>query len=147
MSLVSDFFTVTGLFCIVFTTFGLIFSMPIIEIYYGFSYENQIICKSSLNIEIPLWLIVKGSVNLLSIIFIIIYHLSSSKSICGSISSFIFSLTQIFLLVWVILGGIIFWRDCPYIQPKSINALMWFSLILEMFFILGTKKSLERYNS
>jgi len=147
MSLVSDFFTVTGLFCIVFTTFGLIFSLPIIEIYYGFSYENQIICNTSLNIEIPLWLIVKGSVKLLSIIFIIIYHLSSPKSISGSISSFIFSLTQIFLLVWVIIGGIILWRDCPYFQPASINALMWFTLILEMFFILGTKKSLERYNS
>ncbi len=147
MSSESDFFMVTGLFCIVFTMFGLVLSLPIVEIYYGVSYQNQIICQSSINIEIPLWLILKGSIKLLSIIFISIYHFSTSKSICGTISSFIFSLLQTFLFVWLILGSIIFWRDCPNIEPTSVNTLMWFSLILEMFFILGSRKSLERHNS
>lgn len=147
MSSVSDFFTVTGLFCIVFTIFGMVLSLPIVEIYYGVSYESKILCNSPIDIEIPLWLIVKGSIKLLSIIFISIYHFSTSKSICGTISLFIFSLLQTFLFVWVVLGGIIFWRDCPHLEPTSVNALMWFSLILEMFFILGSRKSLERHNS
>ena len=146
MSLISEFFIVSGLFCSVFMILVLIISFPIAEIYFGFLYENKIECDSSINIGIPLWLIIKGFVKILSIIFMSIYHISTSKSICGTISSFIFSLLQIFLFVWVILGGIIFWRDCPHIQPISVNTLLWFSLIIEMIYILVSRKSLERYN-
>jgi hypothetical protein len=120
-------------------------ALPITDIYFGFYYLNEDICNSSINISLPLWLLVKGAVKIFSSILIIIYHLSKRNSCCANFTGLLYIISNLFLLIWVILGCITFIRDCYNLKPTELNTFIWISLVLETIFILGSKKSLDRY--
>jgi hypothetical protein len=122
-------------------TLTCLLALPITEITFGIGFMNEVNCESI--VSIPIWLIVKGSVKTVSTIAGLSYHLMDIKSLCAYFL-FIHIVCNMFLLAWVILGSIIFWRDCPNLEPKNVNTLMWFSLILEIIFLLGSQKSMER---
>ena len=35
----------------------------------------------------------------------------------------------VFILVWLAIGSILFWRDCIHLLPNIVNIYMWLSLI------------------
>ena len=123
-------------FCIltcIFTILIFILILPIIEIYYGAYYYDNIDCVSIINIPLSLWLIVKG----LYTIFNICIYVAFFNNNCGKLSIlYLMTLINIFSFVWIILGSIIFWRDCISCKPIEINILMYFSLIIGYFNIL-----------
>lgn len=120
-------------------------ALPITDIYFGFYYLNDDICNPVINVSIPLWLLVKGAVKIFSSIIIIIYHLCKRNSLCANFTALLYIISNLFLLIWVIIGGITFVRDCYNLKPKELNTFMWITLVLEIIFILGSKKSLDRY--
>lgn len=120
-------------------------ALPITDIYFGFYYLNDDICNQVINVSIPLWLLVKGAVKIFSSIIIIIYHLCKRNSLCANFTALLYIISNLFLLIWVIIGGITFVRDCYNLKPKELNTFMWITLVLEIIFILGSKKSLDRY--
>jgi hypothetical protein len=123
-------------------TLTCLLALPLTEITFGIGFMNEVNCESL--VSIPLWLIVKGSVKTVSTIAGVSYYLMDVKSLCACFLIFIHIICNMFLLGWVILGSIIFWRDCPNLEPKNVNTLLWFSLILEIIFLLGSRKSMER---
>ena len=124
-------------------TLTCLLALPITEITFGIGFMNEVNCESI--VSIPIWLIVKGSVKTVSTIAGLSYHLMELKN-CLYLYFLIFIhiVCNIFLLGWVILGSIIFWRDCIALEPKNVNTLMWFSLILEILFLLGSKNMMDR---
>jgi hypothetical protein len=46
-------------------------------------------------------------------------------------------LYQFFNFIWVVIGTVIFFRDCPSLEPVSINTLMYFSIIIGYFSVLN----------
>ena len=123
-------------------TLTCLLALPITEITFGIGFMNEVNCESI--VSIPIWLIVKGSVKTVSTIAGLSYHLMYIKSLCAYFLLFIHIVCNMFLLGWVILGSIIFWRDCIALEPKNVNTLMWFSLILEILFLLGSRNMMER---
>jgi hypothetical protein len=123
-----DIINLSCLFISLCAVITILLGFPVIEIYYGIFYFNKIDCISSINIPIDVWLIVKGLSSMLNIISscVIIKNEIRSKIIF----SHILIVNNIFTFIWLILGSIIYWRDCSYCKPESVNILMNFSLIL-----------------
>lgn len=126
---------------IIILLFILIF--PILEIYFGSHYYYDIECVSTIKIPLSIWLIVKGSVSIINIFYICIY-ISIVKNDFGKLLLlYLFSLTNIFSFIWIILGSIIFWRDCLLCKPDDLNILMYFSLI---FGYMNISFGISNYN-
>ena len=111
---------------------SLILALPITQLYFGCYYVNLIPCDSGIiPIPIPIWLIVKGSVNIFEIIAALCMLFTRKSALFISyIMSVIYALLLLFNLSWLIVGSIIFWKYCSNIEPDSVNTLMWCSLIL-----------------
>jgi hypothetical protein len=129
---------IISLFCITFV-------LPISEIFIGIYYKNKIICNNSLIINVSDWLIIKGSVYIGSIIIHFICLYSGKNSLLYCITLPIVYVINLFLLTWLIIGSINFWRDCPLLEPKEINTFMWCSLIMGYIFLLNTIAVNNRY--
>jgi hypothetical protein len=43
----------------------------------------------------------------------------------------------VFHLPWLIVGSILFWRDCPGVSPSIVNTTMWISLIYGYVYVLN----------
>ena len=109
-----------------------IFIFPIIQVIYGILYINSVDCNSF--VDVSTWLIVNGCSGVFNgILFIITAYLSTkeSKNIVGIMILIVINI--FFMIVWLIIGSIMFWRDCEKDTPKHINTLMWITLILELF--------------
>jgi len=104
--------------------------LPILEIYFGSHYYSEIDCVSSIKIPLSIWLIVKGSVTIMNIFNICIYVAIVNNDFGKILSLYLMSLTNIFSFIWLILGSIIFWRDCIDCKPDDLNVLLYFSLII-----------------
>jgi len=97
--------------------------LPIIQIVYSYN-NNPISCPANtFPFDINVWLYVEATSTLLMILNAI-FMLSCSQ---------VFVITHVigsfFQTGWIIVGAIQFWRDCPSIEPQSVNILMWFTLI------------------
>jgi hypothetical protein len=103
--------------------------LPAYQIYSAVNYKDDIVCSTSLFVDIPIWLVIQG---LLSFLLSFLYL--SYTCIEGIYYLFLFV-----YLIWNILGSLIFWKDCYNLTPDNINILMWVSLILGyLFFIDNT---------
>jgi len=120
-----------SLFCIT-------LALPISEIYVGIYYKNKIICSNSLMVNISEWLIVKGSVYIVYIILNFICIYSSKNTLIQCITLPIIYILNLFLLIWLVIGSVNFWRDCPLLEPQEINTFMWCSLIFGYIFLFKT---------
>ena len=104
-------------------------TIPLLEIYFGLVYKDLIICETNI-IPIYQWLIIKGTINIINVLLFITIFLSYYKSLTYCLIIPIVFLIKFFNLFWVIIGLIIFIRDCPLIKPKEINIFMYISLII-----------------
>lgn len=128
------------LFCCSSILLTIILSLPIVEIVFGIQYYNQIECISDINIPLDIWLIVRGSSTILTLILFIcvMYFISRNNltSFLGILLSPLFYVLQFFNFIWLILGSIIFWRYCSNVEPESVNILLYVSLIFGYISIL-----------
>jgi len=97
--------------------------LPITQIVYSYN-NTPIVCPANtFPFDINFWLYVEATSTLL-MAFNAILMLSCSQ---------VFLITHVigsfFQTGWIIVGAIQFWRDCPSIEPQSVNILMWFTLI------------------
>ena len=120
---------------------GICFAMPIFEIYLGFT--EIITCNTPMFVTLNEWLIVKGITHLILIMWLIMLLFMGKKSCLSYILIIICTTINIFLLIWLIVGSIIFWRDCINLEPKIVNDYMWFSLILGYITIINMAKIFE----
>jgi hypothetical protein len=115
-------------------------TLPIVNLVYVVKYKNQIECnvvnETSLekNINSATWLSVQ-SIFILSIIVImlffeLIFNARLKQNTCVIWTKIVFfSLLGLFQTAWLIVGAVMFWRDCIDVSPNSIRILMWFNLI------------------
>jgi hypothetical protein len=106
-----------------------VLSIPILDIYFGYIFQDEIICETNL-IPINKWLIIKGIFNLNFIIISTIFVCSDFKSCMYCLCLPIIIICQIFNFSWLIVGGIVFFRDCPNVVPIEVNTYMYFTLIM-----------------
>ena len=118
------FFTICSIISI-----GIIITLPIVEIIFGIKYLNKISCHSEINIPLDIWLLIKGCYTFIIICCIGIYSLSGEKSIVKIFSLPFVYLLQLFHLIWVILGSIIFWNNCINSVTSELSILLYISLI------------------
>jgi hypothetical protein len=98
------------------------------------------------------WMIAHGVIGIFEVINVSIFVITSfTESDCGIIS---FGISLLFLILmvlfrfcWLIVGGVMFWRDCPNLYPSQMNDLMWATLIIGFIglwtsfgFAIGGKK-------
>lgn len=115
-------------------TFCIFAALPVTEIVMGTIYKDDVVCETDV-VDIPVWLIVKGATGLFVVVFLVMAILASvTRNDCfvGLIATFTipFFLSCIFSLAWLIIGSVVFWRDCIHLTPTSVNTLMWCSLII-----------------
>lgn len=107
----------------------------LIELIYGSIYIDSVICDSFMS---PAdWLIVSGSVTLVIVILETwIYLKTGTPANCSR------GMYGTFCIVWMIVGAVILWRDCPHMSPKSIQELFYVHIIFVILgFILGAYDS------
>ena len=130
-------------------------ALPISELIMGSIYKNQIDCVTEI-VNIDTWLIVKGSIGLFVVVFLSILVVAVATEeeylLRLSVTSTIpFYLSCLFSLAWLIVGSVIFWRDCIDLSPRSVNTMMWCSLIIGYVLIYiqwtTSNKKKKEYNS
>ena len=118
---------------------GVFLALPITQLVMVAKYSDQIICNSFLQPKV--WLIVKAVTDLFVIIcccFICSAKFTENRCILAMASILFvpFLFASVFELVWLIIGSVMFWRDCLHMDPEPINTLMWCSLIIGYVFLL-----------
>ncbi len=114
-----------------FVNFLIFATLPIYELVIGSTYRDQVDCVTDI-VSILTWLIVKGSVGLFVVIFLSV--LVTSKNDCciglATIFAIPFYLAYVFSFAWLIIGSVVFWRDCSHLSPRPVNTMMWCSLTI-----------------
>jgi hypothetical protein len=119
--------------------------MPIAEITIGLMYKNEITCETNLFINISEWLIIKGSISIITVCILSISILLNKQSLCNCITGIIAYIFNIFVLSWLITGSILFWRDCNNLTPDIVNNFMWVSLIIGYISLINNINFVNRY--
>lgn len=122
--------------------------IPILEILYGTHHEN-IKCDNSIVFNVAFWLIIKGILNCVSILTIILIVYNDVKNFY--IYNY-FLIVNLLTTVWLIGGSIIFARDCSNIKPNEYNVFIWISIIngyisLCNYYFISTTFEMYTYNS
>lgn len=124
-------------------TFLMFLSMPISEIYLGIVYANSIRCNTTLFVNLSLWLIIKGFISIFVVICMTIIIMLGKNSLYSSLFYCLLFISSIITFAWLIIGSIIFWRDCYDLTPKFINTFIWVSLIFGYLSLLTTSQNLN----
>jgi hypothetical protein len=149
--------TFTGcIICISVFIIACFLTLPIVNLAYSGYYKNEISCNfanitnvSDENYETNLantigvatWLNVNGAISIFETFnfAILVYSFvnmvneerGNSCMLLSNICSYLIAfLTALFRTAWLIVGAVLFWRDCPNVSPKPINDLMWATLIM-----------------
>lgn len=137
--------------CICIFIFLMVIALPITILVMTASYSNEIKCHSNAstpmssleqNVGIKTWLYVAGSVDLVLptlVIFAGILILNSHYDF-GTFIILFYPVFMIFKFAWLIVGSVLFWRDCLNLEPSPINGLMWATLIIGLLGFLPCKK-------
>jgi len=107
-----------------------ILALPIAELCIALIYKNEIICESEIGIDIVTWLVIKSIVTISTVLVISCFFMIGKDSPVFRLVYLIKIIIYIFNFSWLIVGSLIFWRDCYDLQPESVNTFMWISLIL-----------------
>ena len=117
-------------FFIIYTFFNISFILSFTELYVGIKYENQIDCKTTLDLDISSWFIVKSIFTIISISIlfksIIIKH---TIYFYHQLFMGILYLFLIFNLIWVSFGARILY-DCPSMKPIEVITVMYIGTII-----------------
>ena len=140
---------------------GLLCSMFLAEIVVAVVYRDEIMCSSTV-MSIFNWLIldaVVGVMWMIALICFIYLDVDLKGNSCDVIAEndrckVLRSICQLTLIIislfrgsWLIIGSVIFWRDCPTLQPKPVRDMMWAVLLVSYIAIflrlLQTKGSAD----
>ena len=116
----------------------IVYGWPVSEIVIGAYYRNEITCQSTLPVTISDWLIVKGTVSIVTITILGFCLITSNTSLCNCLSMTFMYVCNLFMMIWLIIGSIVFWRDCINLHPNTVNIYMWISLIFGYFSVLSS---------
>ena len=111
---------------------AVILILPIIELVMYSTYKYEISNCSSELMSIDSWIIIDGINGLM------LGSMFLSLMICGmyelevfaQFATFFVYIFSLFSFSWLIIGSVLFWRDCPSLEPKPMNDLMYAVLIL-----------------
>ena len=123
---------ICGYGCMGICGLGLIFSFPIVELAFAGFYKNSVEnCDTPLVPIIP-WLTVSGSMGIVAGCMCLIMMLGAAKesTLIVTFGTIVIYLCSIFQLIWLILGSVMFWRDCHNATPSRLNDMMWAALII-----------------
>jgi hypothetical protein len=127
----------TSIFCSIFLVLISI-AYPSLEIYIGTVYKDEIVCESPIFVSIGNWLIIKGCVYIVTLGLVGLFLYSNSKSVCNAMINNIMFIVNIFSIAWLIIGSILFFRDCNTLTPTIVQNIMYISLIFGYISIFGT---------
>jgi len=137
-----------------FVNFLTIAALPVAQLIIGVIFKDEVVCETNI-VSIPNWLIIKGSSVLFMAMFSFVFSIAKAmKNNCImrwlSVFCVLFYLSCLFNLGWLIVGSVVFWRDCNDLTPKPVNTMMWCSLIIDYVLIYiqleFTKKEEEEDN-
>jgi hypothetical protein len=119
------------IFCILLIC-ALIYVFPIIQIIYANMYHDSV-CYTRMNLSISGWLYTNGMFE----IIVSTAYLVSKILYCNTFSKFLLFSGQLFTFIWLIIGSVLYFRDCSDIKPHSLNDLMISTIIIKwtMFII------------
>jgi hypothetical protein len=124
-------------FFIIYTFFNISFILSFTELYVGIKYENEIECKTTLDLDTSSWFIVKSIFTILSISIllksIIIKH---RIYFYHQLFTAILHVFLFFNLIWVSFGLRILY-DCPNMKPVPVITVMYIGVIMGYFSIFN----------
>lgn len=101
--------------------------LNIVKIAYAASYKDEMECHSSM-IDPYTWLFLDGLVNMLA------WFVAGLLCLCGNVGIIIavilIILKFMFAFAWLIIGSIMYWRDCYGKLPSPIDNLIMAVLII-----------------
>ena len=107
--------------------------LPIIQIILA-SMNEPIVCEgNTFPFSINQWLYIEAGATMVFFAnwVIVKWLLSGSpKSCISNLFAITYAVGLVFQFSWIIVGCIQFWRDCVNIEPRSVNILMYVTLIL-----------------
>jgi hypothetical protein len=112
---------------------------PILDIIFVYEYSSDTVC-SYMDLSIKEWLYFKAILMIVNILFMLLYLYSVKRSISRYLYWYIIILLQIVTVIWIIIGSIIFFKNCSNIEPhifirfSIISGYIYTSSII--FFIL-----------
>lgn len=132
-----------------------------------YAHESNCSSRTLTQIDFKLWLLVQGGVGIGAVVFSLLwlctllsqesvrstapssYSSSSSSSPSSSPSpssarppassygTLLLCVIPLFQLVWICIGGILFWHDCDgSVHPAPLHIMMWCSLVIGCLFCL-----------
>ena len=120
-------------FCGISLILGLLYTFPIILLVYGNKYDDSV-CDTSMNLSISSWLKTIGFIEIIAITTYMILHILYLKYYAVLVLGFF----QIFNVIWLIVGSVLYFRDCPHVKPNDLNNLMCAAIIIKwIFFIIS----------
>ena len=125
--------------------------LPAVLIGYGSRYSGEIYCGPNMmkaqglaeTVGVSKWMIIHGAIGLFEITCLLMtFAMVALKMLpLMVVSVSLVVLASLFRLSWLVVGALILWRDCPNMQPKSVNDLMYATLILGFFGIFANLTS------
>lgn len=113
---------------LVFAVFNI---LNIVKIVYAESYKDEMECHSNM-IDPYTWLFLDGLVNILAWIVIGLLYLCGEVGMI--IAGILFVFKFMFSFAWLIIGSIMYWRDCIGKLPAPIDNLIMTVLIISYIF-------------
>jgi hypothetical protein len=102
--------------------------MPTLEFFFASYYQNKIKCNNSL-MNLSVWLVIKGITSYLSIICLLLSIMSDRQTLFYTVFSPFSIILILFTIVWLIIGSVIFFKDCLNVEETELNTFMYISLI------------------
>lgn len=102
--------------------------MPTLEFFFASYYQNKTKCNNSL-MNLSVWLVIKGITSYLSIICLLFSIISDRQTLFYTVCSPFSIILILFIIVWLIIGSVIFFKDCLNVEETELNTFMYISLI------------------
>uniref|UniRef100_A0A6C0EBY9 Uncharacterized protein n=1 Tax=viral metagenome TaxID=1070528 RepID=A0A6C0EBY9_9ZZZZ len=140
----SPFFGCIITYCCAAFIYMIVNVFSILQIVIAVKYKNDIDCESPIGLPIYHWLLIDAivfSITFAILFASVIYTLTKfdqTFKIVDRVASFLMIPHVLFNFSWLLIGSLVFWRDCIDVQPNKINALMWTTLIIKWFILLMT---------
>jgi hypothetical protein len=125
----------------------LTFGWPVFEMVIASLYKNKISCTAIIVVNISEWLIIKGVLSFLLKLSITMYLYYGKTSLCNCLSIISGYIINLIIFSWLIIGSLLFWRECYNLEPNIVNITMWISLIFGFVSTLNFKSTINSIDS
>ena len=102
--------------------------MPTLEFFFASYYQDKTKCNKSL-VNLSVWLVIKGITSYFCIISLLFSIISDRQTLFYIVCSPFSIILNLFIIVWLIIGSVIFFKDCLNVEDEELNTFMYISLI------------------